>query len=164
MTGPGQEQIRIKPLQPLVWISIAPPSVLELPPLWPRFPAVIDTGFNQTLLMQQHHVQGWAGVSVADLLVFPGEAAGYRGQAWPFYIADIWLHRNISGTQDFGPITTRPYCLETYPGILIVTPEQREQRLPILGMRALARNRMRLDIEFPAASLGHLSVAASDAV
>ena len=156
---PSGGSVSIKPLQAVVWISVAPPDVVDLPANALRFPAVIDTGFNQTLLIQDWHLQSWAGVKPADLQTFPGETARYGNQNWPFRIADVWLHASgLSGADSVKADT--PYCLETHPGILVVSERQRRQRLPVLGMRALAWNRIHLCLDFDGPSLGWLSVEA----
>lgn len=156
---PGGGTIVAKPWQSLVWISITPPQVLELTPATPRFLAVLDTGFNQTLLIQDRHLEEWAGIKASELDVFPGESAVYGQQVWPFRMADIWLHANVPGQQD-STSNIQSMCLEAHPGILIVSERERPQRLPLLGMRAMARNRMQLQIEFPTAASGFLSVGA----
>lgn len=147
--------VKVKPLQPIVWISLAPPSVLDLPANAPRFPAVIDTGFNQTLLIQDAHLQEWGGVNVGDLETYPGETARYGNQIWHFRMADIWLHSLPENEEP----ANEPYCLETHPGILVVADTQRRQRLPILGMRALAWNRINLRLEFDGPNMGWMTLA-----
>jgi hypothetical protein len=156
-TLPGGLAVPGKALQPIVWISVAPPHVVDLPGTAPRFPAVIDTGFNQTLLIQDWHLQMWGGVNPADLQVFPGEPAHYGSQAWHFRIGDIWLHPNQPGEAAIAE-NSRPFCLEVHPGILIVSEQERRQRLPLLGMRALAWNRLKLRLEFDSPQLGFLSL------
>jgi hypothetical protein len=154
---PSGESILIKSLQPVVWVSVAPPQVMDLPANALRFPAVIDTGFNQTLLIQDGHLESWAGVKLSDLQVYPGESARHGNQIWPFRIADIWLHKHgPDGLTERDP----PFCLETHPGILVVAESQRRQRLPVLGMRSLAWNRLRLRLDFEGPTMGLLSLAA----
>ena len=154
---PTGDTIALKSLQPIVWISVAPPQVIDLPPTAPRFPAVIDTGFNQTLLIQDWHLEKWAGVKSADLQVFPGEAARYGNQTWPFRLADIWLQPADLGA-NLPVVDSEAFCLETHPGILVVRESERRQRLPVLGMRALAWNRVRLTLEFDDPATGWLSL------
>jgi hypothetical protein len=151
------ETVSVKPLQPIVWISVAPPQVVDLPMNAPRFPAVLDTGFNQTLLIQDRHLNNWGGVNPVDLQIFPGEPARHNDQTWPFLIADIWLHSITS--DDPVAVPARPaFCLETQPGILVVSESQRKQRLPVLGMRALAWNRIKLGLMFDGPALGWLTL------
>jgi hypothetical protein len=152
--------VSIKSLQPIVWISVTPPQVIDLPDNSPRFPAVIDTGFNQTLLIQDQHLKEWGGVNPGDLQLFPGETARYGSQTWPFRIADIWLHAIESDNAAVRPIR-ESYCLETHPGILVVSKSERWQRLPVLGMRALAWNRIKLHLEFESAAMGWLTMETS---
>ncbi len=37
-----------------------------------------------------------------------------------------------------------PYCLELFPGVGMCPPDVGRPRLPLLGMRALMRNKLRL--------------------
>lgn len=156
---PSGGSIAIKSLQPVVWISVAAPQVLDLPANSLRFPAVVDTGFNQTLLIQDWHLESWGGVKLSDLQIFPGETARHGNQAWPFRIADIWLHAHPLNPSPAEP-SGEPYCLETHPRILVVTESERRQRLPVLGMRALAWNRIRLRLDFDGPTMGLLSLEA----
>lgn len=158
---PSGQLIAIRRFQPVVWISISLPAVADLPLSTASFPAVIDTGFNQTLLIQDRHLEQWAGIRAADLRVFPSESAQYGGQVWRFRIADIWLRPNIAGQAEVEP-QSPAYCLETHPGILVLSLSEREQRLPVLGMRALARNRVQLTAEFPTPAQGFLSIQVPD--
>jgi hypothetical protein len=151
INAPAGGSILIKPLQPIVWISVVPPQIVDLPPTAIRFPAVVDSGFNQTLLIQDQQLRDWAGVDPDSLAVFPGETARYGSQAWSFRIADIWLHPYPA--QD-----STPFCLETHPGILVVTEHQRMQRLPVLGLRALAWNRSALRLEFDGPTIGSVTL------
>jgi len=158
---PGWPSVMSKTLQPIVWISIGRSGVFDLPENAPRIPAVLDTGFNQTLLIQDRHLEDWAGIKLADLPVFPQESATHGTQVWPFRMADVWLHPNVSG-RDGAATNERPFCLEMHPGILVVSPRQRQQRLPVLGTRGLARNRVQTTLEFPTPALGFLSIRAPD--
>jgi hypothetical protein len=55
-------------------------------------------------------------------------------------------------------LESEAYCLEAHPGILVVSEHQRRQRLPILGMRALAHNKLKISLEFANPNLGHLTI------
>lgn len=99
----------------------------------------------------------WGGLDPGNLQAFPGETARYGNQTWPFRIADIWLHSAPPGESAVG-MSEIPYCLETHPGILVVSERERKQRLPVLGMRALAWNRATLRLAFDGPMKGYLSL------
>lgn len=157
-TLPDRSVIRVGEFQPIVWISVSPPQVISLPTAAPRIPALVDTGFNQTLLIQDLHLLHWCGIDPALLQVAPGTGAKYRDQEWSFRIADIWLH--AYPTAPAASQESQPLCLEAQPGILVVSEQQRRQRLPVLGMRALAWNRAALRLEFESPTMGLLSIDA----
>jgi len=95
---PSGSLLSIKPRQIVVWLSIGPPG--SPPPLIPgsRFPAVLDTGFNNSFLIQEEHLMAWCGFSLAD---FNGVAVlSAFGKKIPMIDADLWLHSNLPGHRD----------------------------------------------------------------
>jgi hypothetical protein len=63
---PGGPVVTIKHHQIIVWVSITQAGLAEFPPRAPRFPAVLDTGFNDTFLLQEQQFTAWAGLSAHD--------------------------------------------------------------------------------------------------
>src|SRR5438046_2212725 len=45
--------------QILLWASLAPDALTTLPPAFPMFPVLIDTGFTDDFLMQQRQAEEW---------------------------------------------------------------------------------------------------------
>ena len=153
--------VEIKPLQPIVWISISPPEIV-LPGIdAPRFPAVIDTGFNNTLLIQDSHLERWADLSAGKLRLSPVEPVAIWGQRLHFRLADVWLYSHEMEKPALAS-NQMPHCLEMHPGIVVVAKEHRELRLPLLGMRGLAWNKTRLEVDFPSGSIGRISLSVPD--
>jgi hypothetical protein len=148
--------VAIKPFQPIVWISVTSAQDLAVPDGSRRFPAVIDTGFNQTLLIQDTQLRSWAGIDPSGLQLFPQERVQYGALTWSFRIADLWLHPNIAASDK--PSDETPHCLEAFPGILVVNEQERIQRLPVLGMRALAWAKARLALAFDGPTLARLDL------
>lgn len=101
----------------------------------------------------------WAQLRAESLEIFPGEIARFETQQWPFRMADIWPHPNVPGDQAIA-FDKPAFCLEAHPGILVVSESQRKQTLPIIGMRALARNRLNVLLQFQNPTLGHLTIEA----
>ena len=50
----------------IVWVSITRPYVFD-PSEAPRFPAVLDTGFNESFLIAPRHLREWALLEEFDL-------------------------------------------------------------------------------------------------
>ena len=91
----GNERLTIKPYQIIVWVSITKAGLPEFPPNARRLPAVLDTGFNDTFLIQEQHFTAWAGLSPQDFEVL--EFLSVYGRNVPLLDADVWLHRNQRG-------------------------------------------------------------------
>ncbi len=68
------------------------------------------------------------------------------GFSVPLLGADVWIHPNRAGAID--PSGQAPFRLELTGGIIVYPPEvPNPARLPILGLRGLIRNKLRLTID-----------------
>ena len=56
--------VPIKPYQIIVWVSISEIGRRELDPNTPRFPAVLDTGFNHSFVIHRQQLAQWAGLQL----------------------------------------------------------------------------------------------------
>jgi hypothetical protein len=126
--------VPILPFQIALSVSIAHNRERVLHPLTPRFPAVLDTGFNNTFLLREEHLQDWAGLRREHLA--PAGEMTARGKKVPVFRAHVWLHPNVPGTREELP-GGRPFCIELDPGLAVCPRGMTEPRLPLLGMRAL---------------------------
>lgn len=132
---PGGTFIDSKNDQIVLWVSGTRPGLGELPKGAPRFPAVLDTGFNSSFLVGQKHLEDWAGLKVRDLTWFDYLVAD--GQPIPLRDAEVWLHPNRPRTLD-PDAQAMPFRLEIATGIAVwPTAIPGSRRLPLLGMRAL---------------------------
>jgi len=52
----------VKRDQIIVWVSIAEQGMLRLDPRVPCFPAILDSGCNYNLLINEQHLTAWAGI------------------------------------------------------------------------------------------------------
>jgi hypothetical protein len=110
-----------------------------------RFPAVLDTGFNDTLLMQEAQFRSWAGLAPRDLEVL--DFITVSTHRVPLLDADIWLHPNLSGHRDLFA-SEPPFRLEVSTGIGVTPATAAAPRLPLLGTLALRRARLHLNIDY----------------
>ncbi len=119
------------PHQIIVWMSIDD----MLRPL----PAILDTGHGHNLSIGEGQLKRWSGASLKRI----GELEiGYQRVVQ--YAADVRVHRNVPGRAalrgDSDP-------LETPQGISVFE-EAEPPRLPLIGLRMIIANRLRLMIDW----------------
>jgi hypothetical protein len=128
----------VKPFQIVVMVSLSVGDVLE--PAGHRFPAILDTGMNHNFAIRREHLDRWTGLRFPAL-----RTVTIRKQEIPLVAAQVWLHRNEPGTNL--PSDLPPLRLRTPEGIAIFPEDSpNPARLPILGLRALVRNDLKLII------------------
>jgi hypothetical protein len=138
-------EVIVRPFQIVIWVSITPQHVINLDAAAPRFPAVLDTGNNHNFSLREEHLLSWAGAVPSQH--FDRGQINIAGQAVPLVTANVWLHPNKAGQRD--AFSKRPaVCLELPEGIAVYPSQALNAvRLPTLGLRALARNGLRLVID-----------------
>jgi len=137
----ADESVAIRAFQIAVWVSVTVREVLEEDA--PRFPAILDTGHNHNFSIQERQVIEWARVRPNSLARL-GEVRVNR-QEVPLLAAFLWIHRNRSGRSELLP---QPYRMALPQGIAMY-PEGMPgaPRLPLLGLRGLVSNKLRLTID-----------------
>jgi hypothetical protein len=140
----ADERVPIKPYQIIVWVSLSPQNVLVLDPRTPRFPAILDTGHNHNFAIREQHLTTWAGLPDT---VPPLGAIDLRGTRLPLLAANVWVHPNRAGTRD--ELSGRPPVPLELPRGIAVYPRDvpNPARLPVLGLRALVVNNLRLSVD-----------------
>jgi hypothetical protein len=123
--------IEVRSYQIIVWVCLK--KLL--------FPAVLDTGHSHNFSILERHLKNWAG---AEGLKQIGEIEVNQVRV-PQYEADVWIHRNRRGTRE---PTNEAFRLTMDQGIAVV-PEglSYAPRLPLLGLKALTRNNLKLLID-----------------
>jgi len=127
----GETPVEVRRYQIVVWVSLT----------GQLFPAILDIGHSHNFTISQRQLKRFAGV---DSLPVIGHAEVNR-QLLPQVEADVWLHGNRKGTRE--PIEKRVLLkmdegITLYPDGAPGTP-----RLPLLGLRAITRNRLKLTID-----------------
>ncbi len=144
LTLPDGTAVSIKSDQLILWASVTPSGLADFPAATPRFPVVLDTGFNHTLLMTERHLADWATLKTTDLTWIDLLTAD--GQAIPLRNANVWIHHNQPHSRD--PLAGAvPFRLELPEGIGVwpaAIPGAR--RMPLLGSRALRRGGLHLHV------------------
>jgi hypothetical protein len=144
LRAPDGSLVTIRHHQIVVWVSITQAAPPEFPANARRFPAVLDTGFNDTFLIQEQHLAGWAGLSARDLGML-GLLTVYARRV-PLLDADVWLHRNETGHRDRLSLHP-PFRLELNSGIGVCPIPINAPRLPLLGMLSLRRANLQLTVD-----------------
>lgn len=131
--------VRVFHDQLILWATLAPvgwPSPSGLPP----FPVLLDTGFNDTFLIQEQQADGWLGQAVVARFLTTGKRRQVGRDVIEGRNADLWLFPNVPGTRDRDPRGT-PVRLEL-PGGALLTPAKSgaTKDKPLLGLQAIRHN------------------------
>lgn len=143
---PGGTPFTVKDYQIVLWASIAPKGMRELPQQAQRFPIVLSTALRQNVTIDHRWLLEWAHI---DSLVMPaiGHTKLVGREQVPLLPCNVWLHRNLSGHRDRFANDQKPFCLELDQGIAVFPRAMKETPLPCLGMRAFVVNRLRIAID-----------------
>jgi hypothetical protein len=115
LTVRGQH-VPIKPYQIIVWVSISQIGRRELDPITPRFPAVLDTGFNHSFVIHRQQLAQWAGLQPQQFQVL-GPITVY-GEESPLLAGNVWLHPNEPGKRDIFS-DQPPFCVQLDNGFAV---------------------------------------------
>ena len=134
-----ERPVAVFAFQAVVWVSIVPVRPQSLDPLTPRFPAVVDLGYNGTFAIREEHLREWAGM---DPRLFRRlRSTQLRGAPSDQRLASLWLHPNEPNTRQ-AP-SRSPFPLDLHHGMTVmrrpVGTDQQDHRprLPLIGFRAL---------------------------
>jgi hypothetical protein len=135
LTLPGGDNVLVLPYQIVIWISITPTNVKAVSKSTPRLPAVIDTGFNHSLLIREEHLSNWAGLAIEQLSPLATQITAYDRRV-RLRAANVWLYSNRSGKRD-ELLNKPPTQLPLYQQVAVCPSDVESPRLPLLGLRAL---------------------------
>lgn len=144
---PGGRSIPFRRDRIVVWVSVTGLDSSNLPVDAPRFPAVLDTGFNDSFLISALQLIRWGPSGIHTDIFRNGLALSYAGARLELYDATVWIHPNIPGRiePDLGE---RPFQLSLPNGIAVApagTPAERE--LPLIGLMAIRFSDLRVEID-----------------
>jgi hypothetical protein len=123
----------------LAWVSIHLTGTHEPDQNIPRFPALLDTGNNVDVAIQDRHLREWAGLDPRLMLSFGDMRINERVAARRR--ATVWLYPNIPCRMEVDG-EKPPFRLKLAKGIAVYAPDalDRGPRLPLLGLPALLGN------------------------
>jgi hypothetical protein len=126
-----EEAVEVFRNQIVVWLSIGD----TLRP----FPAILDTGHSHNLSMAQRHLERWAGVELRQI-----GTSKVRRITVPHFAAEVFIHRNVPKAH--GLRGSHPLVMDQ--GIAVIPDESPvAPRLPILGLKAIVHNDLKLVID-----------------
>jgi len=138
---------RVRHDQIILWASLTPRTVVALPPGFPMFPVLLDTGFNDAFLMQQRQAEVWMTPSGIAQLPLSGSDLVVGSARIPGREAILWLHPNVPGTRE-PDLNGTPVRLGLPIGAALTPPGSAYAReKPLLGLLAVRFNRLVLRID-----------------
>jgi hypothetical protein len=132
----------VKPYQIVVMIGLTAQEILEPGPGLPRFPAILDKGNNHNLAIREHQLRSWTRITP----IRPRHPITVPGRQVPLISAALWLFPNDPGKPRG---SERPPVRLAIPEGVADYPEDvpKPARLPILGLRALVTNGLKLIVD-----------------
>lgn len=173
----GQPQtVRARQWEPVVWISVTPrdPHRQRLDDVAEKeaigvFPAIVDTGCNESFSIHEWHLEHWALVPLSGFK--PEENTRYlHGHACPSIRCDLWLHEPLDSPTAAPTDLKRAIKLEMSGGASVsaiktshLFPTQAKAytgktnhesvpidvypRLPLIGMKTIHSSRLVVSID-----------------
>ena len=144
---PGGRVVPYRRDRIVLWVSITGSDVESLTPDAPRFPAILDTGFNDSFLISAVQLVQWGPPGIHAEVFRNGSALSFAGVRLDLFDAAVWVHPNVPGhvTPD---AAAEPYCLELANGIAVSPPgTPAERELPLLGLLAVRFSNLRVEID-----------------
>ena len=136
------ERVRVRADQIILWVTLTIKRIASANPSATPFPVILDTGNMHTFAIQERHLIDWAGIR-AETMELLGNLRDRR-QRIPLHAANIWLHPSEKGSRD--QLADRePFVLAAPRGIAVYPGDF--PRLPLLGLRAIADNRLILKVD-----------------
>ncbi|MEX0711800.1 MAG: hypothetical protein WD278_05590 [Pirellulales bacterium] len=131
--------VQVVAYQIIVWVSLQIRGVFSQP-----FPAILDTGHSHNLSIGEKHLLDWTGNRPGDLRTI-GEI-NLNNRLTALKRAEVALCANVPGERRL--LAREPYLLATLGGITVLaSADPLTPRLPLLGMRAIVRSKLRTTID-----------------
>jgi hypothetical protein len=135
-TGP----VLIRSYQIVAWVSLSVRGTLS-----PPFPAILDTGHSHNFSIKEEHLELWTGLHAHEIQTI-GHARVNK-QLVELKGAALAIYLNTLGRRDV-PRERPPYRLTLAEGIAVHrASDPFAPRLPLLGVRALVKNHLRIIID-----------------
>lgn len=163
--------IDFKARQIIVGVSISDDSQATYHHDMPVIPAILDIGFNRSFSIHQFFLEQSAGIAKSSLarvgtLLQPSATRiidlaaqrTYQGHAYDNHFASLWLHRAPYAFNDMRRVKREPIRLTRTTDIMVYKYQHGTNyknidrndiypRMPLLGLRSLTENQLRLFVE-----------------
>jgi hypothetical protein len=130
----------VRPYQIVAWVSLALRGKLS-----PRFPVILDSGHSHNFSISEEQVRLWTGFEAKDM-----QTIGYaklNKRIVELKRVAVAVYPNIRDTRNIRTDES-PYLMALPEGIALHRAgDPLAPRLPLLGVRALVKNRLRLTID-----------------
>ena len=136
LTLPDGSHLLVKPYQVVVWVRLDLHSRVTN-----AIPAFLDTGHNHNFSISEEHLLRWCNLPAEAIRSSSGRVY-FKGEVIPLRSAYVLLHHNVKGTNTLHPDKIFRLPVSEDSGIAI--HKIWAPRLPILGVRPLLRNKLRL--------------------
>ena len=148
----GSRVIATKPFQIVCWASVT--LSLSDRPSSKRFPILIDTGHSGSFCLHDGQLRDWAGVEPSQLPLL--RQRKINGIACDVRDAVLWLYPNVRGQRKIDS-AREIVRVELSDGIEVLPARINFPRIPLLGLKTIAHNHLRLIVNGDAGhvSLGH---------
>ena len=131
----------------ILWASITGLESESLSPDRPAFPMLLDTGFNDSVLMSTTQALAWGPRSLEREIFKNGSFLIIGGDRIDLYEAAIWLWPNIPGEIE-RDVSSEPLRLDLANGIALATPGSKAVReYPLLGLLAIRFAELQVSID-----------------
>jgi hypothetical protein len=140
-------RVDLRPPKIIVGISLTLAGEEDsLPPGVVTLPAILDTGFNRILEIDEGHLVRWAGLHKEHLDPIEKDKS-HEGRKYDLCRANIWLHRTTySGPRR--PPARSPLLLGKSTHVRVMAPIGKPHpRLSLLGLMALVENNLQVFID-----------------
>ncbi len=132
--------ILVRSYQVVAWIGLSVRGAISRP-----FPVVLDTGHSHNFSIKEEHLELWAGFRAHEIPTI-GHARVHK-QLVELKGAAVVIYLNMPGERD--TLREEPPHLLALPGGIAVhrASDPFGPRLPLLGVRALVTNHLRITID-----------------
>jgi hypothetical protein len=139
--------VDLRPPKIVVGLSLTLLSERDsLPPGVVTLPAILDTGFNRTLEIDEWHLIHWAGLHKEHLSIIARDKLR-DGRKYDLCKATLWLHRTSYEGPQMPRARPRMLLAGSTQVRVMATTEKPNPRLPLLGLNALIENHLQVRID-----------------